>query len=260
MSGVSESVGMPAGDASLTTVSSAPRLWGVWASLTFYLLNFEGVRRVQDALLAGTGLQQVSDHNKLVHVLVILAYWGINLALIVAAVRLAHIPVADYLAWKRPPARDIAFAIVFIALYYVAFAFLLAGIGAAGPSVAAYRADITAGTSPAWYVLSYWPAILLAPFVEESFFRGFLWRGVEHRLGRWAAFLVTTLLFAAMHYEYWTPNGEIDPGVLIVQYLIPSSIFGAVRWRSGSTVTTIFAHALDNTSLRALPIVLAAFY
>jgi hypothetical protein len=59
---------------------------------------------------------------------------------------------------------------------------------------------------------------------------------------------------------WWMPGGEIDPGVLIVQYLIPSSIFGALRWHSGSTVTTIFAHALDNALLRVLPIILAAFY
>jgi membrane protease YdiL (CAAX protease family) len=44
----------------------------------------------------------------------------------------------------------------------------------------------------------------------------------------------------------------------VVQYLLLSSIFGWLRWRSGSTVVTMIAHALDNTLLRVMPIALSA--
>ena len=49
---------------------------------------------------------------------------------------------------------------------------LLSGDGAG--FVAGYRGEIANGVSPWWYVLRYWPAIFLASFVEESFFRGFV--------------------------------------------------------------------------------------
>lgn len=97
---------------------------------------------------------------------------------------------------------------------------------------------------------------MLAPFVEESFFRGFLWRGVEFYHGKWAAFFVGTLLFFAMHYKYWAAGGIVDPPS-VLQYLIASSIFGWMRWRSGSTLATMFAHGLDNAMLQVMQIVLS---
>jgi hypothetical protein len=233
------------------------RPWGVWASLVCYLVVFEGMSRASDALIAVTGFQTVIDHNVIVARLVPLVYWSLNLLIIVAAVRLTGISLADYLAWKRPKARHIALAVALVAVYYVAFTSLLIAIGEAAPSVEAYRAEIAGGASPVWYVLKYWPAILLAPFVEESFFRGFFWYGVTFRLGRWPAYILTSLLFAAMHYNYWMPNGHFYPAILVIHYLIPSLIFGAVRWRSGSTVASVVAHGLDNAALRMLPMVLA---
>ena len=93
--------------------------------------------------------------------------------------------------------------------------------------------------------------------MEESFFRGFLWRGVQFRYGNLAAFLVTTLLFAAMHYKYWMRDGIVDPGS-VVQYLVMASIFGALRWRSGGSVVPMIAHGISNASLNISVIVTSA--
>jgi membrane protease YdiL (CAAX protease family) len=106
-------------------------------------------------------------------------------------------------------------------------------------------------------VLQAWPTLILSPFVEETFFRGFLWRGVQSRWGNGAAFAVSTLLFAAMHYNYWMPDGAFEPASL-VQYLVASAVFGGLRWKSGGTIAPMIAHALDNAGLRISQVVLSA--
>lgn len=234
------------------------RPWSVWASLAFYVLIFEVEGRVYDFILAATGLQAIIDNSRLFSALNDIVAWGINLLIILSAIWLTRIPVRDYLGWTRPRAIDVALGILVMLALYGALGVLLLSIGQAGPAIDEYRAAIAAGTSPWWFVLRWWPSIILAPFVEESFFRGFLWRGVKFRFGNWAAFLVTTLLFSAMHYKYWMVGGVVDPGA-VVQYLVLSAIFGWLRWRSGGTVVPMIAHALDNAGLRILSIVLSAF-
>lgn len=248
--------------ASVGATASAPppadrRPWGVWASLAWYVLIFEVKGRVYDAILKATGLQEILDHSPLLHALNNIVAWGIDLLIIVLAVRLTRIPVRDYLGWGRPRAGDVVLGIGVIVALFAAFAVLLLSVGQAAPAVDEYRAAVAAGTSPWWYVLRWWPAIFLASFVEESFFRGFLWRGVQFHLGNWAAFVVTTLTFAAMHYNYWMRDGVVDPAA-VVQYLVLSSIFGWLRWRSGGTIVPMIAHALDNAALRISVIVLSA--
>ena len=39
------------------------RPWGLWASLVWYLIIFEGVERLFDYALNRTGLQAIADHN-----------------------------------------------------------------------------------------------------------------------------------------------------------------------------------------------------
>lgn len=235
---------------------ASPRPLDIWMALACYVVTFEIEPRLEEAGIAAIGLAAVN--HGLVHAIVILVSWGIRLGLIVLAVRLTQLAVSDHLGWVRPHMGAVALAIVLVGLYYLAFALLLIGAGVAGASIADYRTAVAAGTSPWWFVLQYWPAIFLASFVEESFFRGLLWRSVQFRLGNAAAFAVTTLLFAGVHYNYWMPGGELNPGVLVVQYLVPSAIFGALRWYSGGTTVTILAHALDNATLRIVPIVLSA--
>ena len=235
-----------------------PRPWGLWASLGWYLLIFEVEGRIYDYVLSTTGLQAFLDRTYVLHVLGILLAWGLNLLIILLAVWLTRIPVRDYLGWTCPHMRDVALAIAVPVALYAAFCLLLFYGGAATGAVEDYRATIAAGTSPWWFVLQAWPTLLMSPFVEETFFRGFLWRGVQSRFGNGMAFLVSTPLFAAMHYDYWLAGGSVNY-FAVGQYLVSSAVFGWLRWRSGGTIAPMIAHALDNAGLKVSQMVLSAF-
>ena len=58
--------------------------------------------------------------------------------------------------------------------------------------------------SAAWRAVVAFSAVVLAPLAEEVFFRGLLQSMLRRYLGRpWGAILVTSLLFAAVHGEYY---------------------------------------------------------
>jgi membrane protease YdiL (CAAX protease family) len=244
-------------DLTLASQNADQRPWGVWVSLPLYVVLFEVEWRVYDFALTATGLQAFLDRSYFLHSVSNVVGWGIDLVIIVIAVRLTRIPICDYLGWTRPRMRDVAFAIAVIVALYAALGTFLVVTGNAAAGVDNYRSAIAAGVSPWWVVLQWWPTLLLSPFVEETFFRGFLWRGIQYRYGNLTAFLVTTLLFAAMHYSYWMPGGVFEPDSL-VQYLMASAIFGALRWRSGGTIVPMVAHSLDNAGLTALQIALSS--
>ncbi len=45
--------------------------------------------------------------------------------------------------------------------------------------------------------------VIAAPIVEEIFFRGFLLRGLERRVGSWWAIVVSAAVFALSHFDAW---------------------------------------------------------
>jgi membrane protease YdiL (CAAX protease family) len=93
-------------------------------------------------------------------------------------------------------------------------------------------------------------ACTVAPFVEESFFRGFVFRGLlnfqpgslvaRQRLGAagqfWIAALLSGFLFAASH---------LQPGLLL-PFTGVGALFAWLFWRSGSLWPNIIAHAAFN--------------
>lgn len=240
-----------------TSAGSPPRPWGLWASLAWYVLIFEVSGWLYHYILGVTGWQAALDRTYPGHALGILLSWGLKFLIILIAVRLTRIPVADYLGWTRPRLRDVAIGIAVVVAGYAAFCVFLWSVGAASGSVEDYRSAIANGTSRWWFVLQWWPTLILSPFVEECFFRGFLWRGVQAQFGNLAAFLVTTVLFAAMHYDYWLAGGGVE-WWSVLQYLVSSAVFGWLRWRSGGTIAPMIAHALDNAGLQLSQIALSA--
>jgi membrane protease YdiL (CAAX protease family) len=77
---------------------------------------------------------------------------------------------------------------------------------------------------------------ILAPIAEELVFRGALWSYVSSKVNLNFAFIITTILFAAAHQS-----------PVHIAGVLPLSVWlGFVRYRSGSILPCIFAHALNN--------------
>ena len=79
---------------------------------------------------------------------------------------------------------------------------------------------------------------LLAPLAEELIFRGLLFGWLEGRWNAWVAWVVSSLAFAAAHID-----------VAHVLLVLPLGfLFGWLRWRTGSLVPSLAAHAINNSA------------
>ncbi|HEX3486412.1 MAG TPA: CPBP family intramembrane glutamic endopeptidase [Micropepsaceae bacterium] len=158
------------------------------------------------------------------------------LAVLALAVRLARVPLADYLALKWPRWRQIGIGIVLLAA-------VLLGVGVAagligeetpefiGETFASARA---AGMLPL-LILSF---VFLGPLQEELLFRGFLFRGFAPSFGVWPTIVITAALWSIIHVQYeWFFIGEIFALGLL---------FGWLRAWSGSLLLTFGLHAMVN--------------
>jgi membrane protease YdiL (CAAX protease family) len=101
-------------------------------------------------------------------------------------------------------------------------------------------------TSWTWAVVVFLLIAFVGPICEEIVYRGLLWGAVDWRWGRWAAFTVTTVVFALAHLE-----PERIPLLLVAA--IP---LGLARLYTGSLLSSIVAHQVTNL-LPALLISLA---
>ena len=89
-------------------------------------------------------------------------------------------------------------------------------------------------------------AVLVAPFCEEVFFRGFLFGGLLERMSFWPAALLSAFLFGLAHG---------DVGSFAVLFVFGLAL-AFIRWRTGSTWPGIVLHAANNATA-AVAIILA---
>jgi uncharacterized protein len=87
--------------------------------------------------------------------------------------------------------------------------------------------------SPYAFVIS---GVLLAPFVEETFFRGFLFPGFRQRYGWKVAALLSSAFFAAMHLQL---------SALIPTFVL-GYVFSILYQRSNSILPGMLMHFLVN--------------
>jgi membrane protease YdiL (CAAX protease family) len=79
---------------------------------------------------------------------------------------------------------------------------------------------------------------LLAPLAEELIFRGLLFGWLEGRWNGRLALVVSSLAFAAAHIDR----------THIVLVLPLGLLFGWLRWRTGSLLPSLAAHAINNSA------------
>lgn len=86
-------------------------------------------------------------------------------------------------------------------------------------------------------------AVLIAPVVEETYFRGILFRSIRDRRGFWPGALISGVLFGLVH---WVPSPWQD-AVLLQTIMVFTGI--ALAWiyeRRGSLLANIAAHMAFN--------------
>lgn len=81
-------------------------------------------------------------------------------------------------------------------------------------------------------------AVLVAPFCEELFFRGFLFAGLLERMRFWPAALLSAFLFGLAH-------GDVGSFAVLFVFGI---VLAVVRWRVGSFWPGVIIHAANNAT------------
>jgi membrane protease YdiL (CAAX protease family) len=140
---------------------------------------------------------------------------------------------ARFPAWLRIRGRDVLWGIVGGAVllgFNGAYGWMLEAAGITPPDVAALLRDLLPG--PALYA---WAAVL-APVVEELYFRGRLLDAFGASLGPAWAGVITSVAFAAIHGI---------PAFLPV-YLVFAAVLLVLRRRTGGLVAPIVAHMINN--------------
>jgi len=132
-------------------------------------------------------------------------------------------------------------AATFVMAMPLVFVINLAWLGLlklAGVSVARQHAVelVSRLTGSGWFFVFVASAVIFAPATEELLFRGGLFRLLRGRLPRWFAFVVPSLLFAAIHFH--VPS--------FVPLAALGLIFSFAYERTGRIATPIVAHALFN--------------
>jgi membrane protease YdiL (CAAX protease family) len=227
------------------------RPWGIFAALLIAAFAGYGAREtLLPAILAYTPLPALARHSIAWGAFGIILDWGTEFAVILLAVWMIRMPLRDYLGWTQPRAGDVVLGLaVAVALGLLPNLLQFAVLGKPlNPSqIADYQQAIAGGTSKLWFVFAWWPAILLAPLVEESVFRGFLWRSFSaSRLGNIGALLLTALLFSAIHYNQTIMADGSFNGWPFIEHFIDGLGLGALRWRSGTTTVPFLMHVWMN--------------
>ena len=88
--------------------------------------------------------------------------------------------------------------------------------------------------------------VFLAPVVEETLFRGYVF-GCLREVHRGLAYLASCLLFALLHvWQFAAARGDLTYLLLMVQYLVPGAVMAWTYERSGSLWGSVLLHGVVN--------------
>jgi membrane protease YdiL (CAAX protease family) len=224
--------------------AASGRPWSVWATIAWCVVALGPPLIVARAFAGNPYLGQ--------HLPVFLA-WAWMLITPIVAVMVRRAAVAQYLAWDVPRLGGVIAAVTATLVGWSGFWYLSSGGASIGLATNLYRQYLGAGVSPVGYLLAWYPATIYAPIVEETVFRGFLWRGLAaSRLGNWGAWLLTSALFVAVHIDGHRNLADL------ISVSVGGLILGLVRWRTGSTTACMIAHSATHIWMRGGAIVAVA--
>lgn len=174
------------------------------------------------------------------------------LAALVYSLTVAVVIGVPWLAWNKrttlaelglsglPTWRDVLLPIVGFVTYAVVAQIVLTTIVLIFPSFEVNQVQNTgfnALSSPIEYMIAFFALVILAPFMEELIFRGYLYAKLRSfKVPLWAVFLIVSVLFGAAHLQL---NVAINVFVL-------SLVLCGLRAYTGSLWASILLHSLKN--------------
>jgi membrane protease YdiL (CAAX protease family) len=143
--------------------------------------------------------------------------------------------LTDYLAIRTVPLKTALFWLAGFSLFIAASDALTYFLGR--PIVPPFMTETYGSANPVW---TFWIALVLAaPLFEETFFRGFLFKGLaSSSIGTIGAIVLTAFFWAIIHTQYDTYN--------IATIFCIGLIFGAARMHTGSILMPLALHAFSN--------------
>jgi len=239
----------------------AGRPWGPWATLGFTVVWFmvaiavSAVATLVVITIVAIAAGALRPHEARLETLQ--AFGGLIVglveilttpALVGLTVLLAWVrmPVAEYLALRRPSYRDtILWLLGFLGLMVAqdVFSVLISRPIVPEVQLEAYR---TAYFLPMLVVA----LVVSAPLIEELFFRGFMYKGLAaSKVGVAGAIILTAFVWAAIHFQYdWVGRGVIFADGIVL---------GLVRWRTRSIALPVLLHAIMNAVATVQTVILA---
>lgn len=129
----------------------------------------------------------------------------------------------------------------FLAGPALAVAISLVGVAIHTPEVRDPIREMITGRASLALVIVF--GVMIAPFVEELFFRGFLMPLIARSIGPWPSIVTTAILFALPHgaQNAWAWQQLVLIGLAGVA-------FGFARMRAGSTSASFLMHASFNAT------------
>jgi uncharacterized protein len=227
--------------------------WGSWTTALWVaaalVLKDYLFPKLEHLVLNGTAIGHAIDAHLALGALNLALVWFVPILLLLAAVWMKRLPVRSYFAWVATRRGIVLLALAAGAAFQLASYAVpyLAGADMTSDAIAQYRSAQTAG-DPVWLPLFFaWPSFIAAPMVEESIFRGFLWRGWEaSRLGARGTWLLSSLVFAAYHIPKVIGTNPLQVGIILFEDLLLGLLLGWLRWRSGSTLPAMAGHFAYN--------------
>lgn len=187
---------------------------------------------------------------------------GVQLLAVAAALRIFRLSLPET-GWRLPiaPARQAALG-------------FLAGIGALIFNLTVLNTLLWRVQQGAWKLVpfsvndarvgihgeySLFAAMLawtIGPVLEELVYRGVIYTAVEKRWKGYAAVFVSALLFALIHFSFfsegfWRAEFECNLNIFL-KHFVTALVFGWLRMRTGSLLAPVAAHSAHNIGISVL--------
>ena len=208
---------------------------GVWLGLLPYLLGWDVAR-----------VERWIETSVVAQFLTMLTLEAAFLYIIWLFLKFIRVKLSE-IGLVKPVLKDISYALVGYAVYFVAFVAVTAlaqqfvpGIDVEQEQEIRFNTGTT-GAALGWVFVS---LVILPPITEEIVARGFLYTGLRSRLPVFAAAIITSVMFAAAHLQ-WGNDAPLL-WVAALDTFILSLILVYLREKTASLWSPVLVHMIKN--------------